>query len=52
MMKQNLNLAEVASFSECLDREAERQIAAMVTHDHKEAAKAFVEKRAPVFTER
>jgi len=52
MMKQNLNLAEVASFSECLDREAERQIAAMLTHDHKEAAKAFVEKRAPAFTGR
>jgi 2-(1,2-epoxy-1,2-dihydrophenyl)acetyl-CoA isomerase len=35
-----------------LDLEARRQIETGRTQDHKEAARAFVEKRAPVFTER
>ena len=48
-MKQNLNLAENASFEMCLDAEALQQTRAMATDDHKEAARAFVEKRAPAF---
>jgi len=48
-MKQNLNLAEHAGLGECLDSEAWRQIACMTTEDHREAAAAFVEKRAPRF---
>ena len=48
-MKQNLNLAEIASFEMSLDAEALQQTRAMSTADHKEAARAFVEKRAPVF---
>jgi 2-(1,2-epoxy-1,2-dihydrophenyl)acetyl-CoA isomerase len=49
-MKQNLNLAEHAALGECLDNEAWRHIACMTTTDHREAATAFVEKRAPRFT--
>lgn len=48
-MKQNFNAAENGSLSELLDLEARRQIETGNTEDHKEAAKAFVEKRAPVF---
>lgn len=48
-MKQNLNLAEIVSFERSLDAEALQQTRAMATRDHKEAARAFVEKRAPVF---
>lgn len=49
-MKQNLNLAEHAALGECLDNEAWRHIVCMTTADHREAAAAFVEKRAPRFT--
>jgi 2-(1,2-epoxy-1,2-dihydrophenyl)acetyl-CoA isomerase len=48
-MKQNFNAAENGSLAELLDLEAEGQVATGRTEDHKEAAKAFVEKRAPVF---
>ena len=49
-MKHNLNLAEHAALGDCLDNEARRHIACMTTADHREAATAFVEKRAPRFT--
>lgn len=49
-MKQNLNLAETGSFEVCLDAEALQQTRATITDDHKEAARAFVEKRVPRFT--
>lgn len=49
-MKQNLNLAEHAALGECLDSEAWRHIVCMATADHREAATAFVEKRAPRFS--
>jgi 2-(1,2-epoxy-1,2-dihydrophenyl)acetyl-CoA isomerase len=48
-MKQNLDLAEHAALGECLDSEAWRQLVCMTTADHREAATAFVEKRAPRF---
>jgi 2-(1,2-epoxy-1,2-dihydrophenyl)acetyl-CoA isomerase len=48
-MKQNFNAAENATLAELLDLEARRQIETGQTEDHKEAARAFVEKRAPVF---
>jgi len=51
-MKQNLNLAEHATLGDCLDNEAWRQIVCMTTADHREAAAAFVAKRAPRFTGR
>jgi len=48
-MKANFNAAENGSLSQLLDLEAQRQTETGRTEDHKEAAKAFVEKRAPVF---
>ena len=48
-IKQNLNLAEHGSLAEVMDAEALRHHLCFATEDHKEAAAAFVEKRAPVF---
>ncbi len=49
-MKENLNRAlEGASAEDCLDLEATHHIHTGFTEDHREAAKAFVEKREPVF---
>lgn len=52
LMKQNFNAAEHSTLAELLDLEAQRQIETGRTHDHKEATRAFVEKRAPVFVGR
>jgi 2-(1,2-epoxy-1,2-dihydrophenyl)acetyl-CoA isomerase len=49
LMKQNFNAAESGTLRELLDLEARRQIETGRTEDHHEAARAFVEKRAPVF---
>ncbi|OQW57993.1 MAG: enoyl-CoA hydratase [Proteobacteria bacterium SG_bin9] len=49
-MKDNLDQAVSGSFIEALDQEADRLVRAAATADHKEAVRAFVEKRAPVFT--
>jgi 2-(1,2-epoxy-1,2-dihydrophenyl)acetyl-CoA isomerase len=48
-VKQNMKVAEEGTLAEALDSEAARQIRTGETEDHKEAARAFVEKRAPVF---
>lgn len=48
-IKRNLNDALRLSFSEALDREAERHAFCGTTEDNTEAAKAFLEKRKPVF---
>ena len=48
-MKQNFNAAENGSLAQLLDMEAEGQVATGRTEDHKEAARAFVEKREPAF---
>jgi len=48
-MKANLNDALDVSFSESLDREADRHVRCANTEDHREAARAFMEKRSPVF---
>lgn len=48
-MKQNLNLAETAGLAEVMDAEAFRHVRCAQTDDHREAAAAFVEKRAPAF---
>jgi len=48
-MKQNLNLAERAGLADVMDAEALRHTRCSQTEDHREAAAAFVEKRAPVF---
>jgi 2-(1,2-epoxy-1,2-dihydrophenyl)acetyl-CoA isomerase len=51
-MKRNLNAAEHATLSEVLDLEAIHMVRTMTTADHAAAAKAFVEKQAPVFAGR
>ena len=49
-IKENLNRAlEGTELGECLDLEATHHVHASFTQDHKNAAKAFVEKRKPVF---
>ena len=48
-MKENINRATQADFKTCLDWEADRLIRVAQTEDHKEAVRAFIEKRAPVF---
>jgi 2-(1,2-epoxy-1,2-dihydrophenyl)acetyl-CoA isomerase len=50
LMKQNFNAAESGTLAQLLDLEARHQIETGRTKDHKEAARAFVEKRAPAFT--
>jgi enoyl-CoA hydratase/carnithine racemase len=51
-MKENLNRAMAGDVDDCLDLEATHHVHCGQTADHREAAKAFVEKRAPVFTGR
>jgi 2-(1,2-epoxy-1,2-dihydrophenyl)acetyl-CoA isomerase len=48
-MKENLNRAAAGAWDECLDLEATHHIHTGMTEDHREAARAFVEKREPVF---
>jgi 2-(1,2-epoxy-1,2-dihydrophenyl)acetyl-CoA isomerase len=48
-IKRNLNVAERGVLSDTLDAEALGLMRTRMTEDHAEAAKAFVEKRAPVF---
>jgi 2-(1,2-epoxy-1,2-dihydrophenyl)acetyl-CoA isomerase len=49
LMKRNFNAAETGTLGELLDLEARHQIETGRTEDHREAARAFVEKRTPVF---
>jgi len=48
-MKENLNRAVGGDVMECLDLEATHHVHTGRTHDHREATKAFVEERDPVF---
>jgi len=48
-MKENLNRAAASEAGDCLDLEATHHIHTALTEDHREAAKAFVEKREPQF---
>lgn len=52
LMKDSLNQAETADFGAALDVEARSQTLAMLTEDHREAARAFLEKRPAKFTGR
>jgi 2-(1,2-epoxy-1,2-dihydrophenyl)acetyl-CoA isomerase len=49
-MKENLNLGEGSDALAALDQEAVNMQLSGLTNDHREAAKAFVEKRQPTFT--
>lgn len=51
-MKKNLNAAQNGTLAEVFDREAMHMMRCFMTEDHKAAAKAFVEKRQPVFNGR
>lgn len=51
-MKENIHRAHDVSLQTALDAEAAAMVRTMATDDHKEAAAAFVEKRAPRFTGR
>jgi 2-(1,2-epoxy-1,2-dihydrophenyl)acetyl-CoA isomerase len=48
-MKRNMNAAESAGLKEMLDLEAWHHTRTGMTEDHREAARAFVEKREPQF---
>jgi 2-(1,2-epoxy-1,2-dihydrophenyl)acetyl-CoA isomerase len=48
-IKKNINNAEQLSLEACFDTEAMHHSRCSDTADHREAAKAFVEKRKPVF---
>jgi 2-(1,2-epoxy-1,2-dihydrophenyl)acetyl-CoA isomerase len=49
-MKENINRAATgAPMSECLDLEATHHVHTSLTRDHRNAVKAFVEKKPPVF---
>lgn len=51
-IKRNLNIAERGDLAASLDSEAFGMLRTRESADHAEAAKAFVEKRAPVFSRR
>jgi 2-(1,2-epoxy-1,2-dihydrophenyl)acetyl-CoA isomerase len=51
-MKQNLNRAVGADLRTCLAEEAERMVRCTRTDDHREAVRAFLEKRKPTFAGR
>lgn len=48
-IKDNLNRAMKATFADCLDGESANLMQLRDTEDHKEAARAFAEKRQPKF---
>ena len=48
-MKKNLNASQHGSLSDVFDLEAMHMMRCFMTEDHKSAAKAFVNKEAPVF---
>jgi 2-(1,2-epoxy-1,2-dihydrophenyl)acetyl-CoA isomerase len=48
-MKENLSRAIAGEIEDCLDLEATHHVHLSQTEDHREAAKAFVEKREPIF---
>ena len=48
-MKENLNRAVAGEMGECMDLEATHHVHTGFTEDHRNAVKAFVEKRTPEF---
>ena len=51
-MKDNLDEALGIDHATAIDREADRLLKARTTEDHREAVRAFAEKRDPEFTGR
>jgi 2-(1,2-epoxy-1,2-dihydrophenyl)acetyl-CoA isomerase len=51
-MKENLNRAVTGGLSDCMDLEVTHHVHTGLTEDHKEAVRAFVEKREPHFAGR
>jgi enoyl-CoA hydratase/carnithine racemase len=51
-MKDNLDQATTSDFLTSLDQEAENMVRSARTLDHKEAVRAFVDKRKPTFSGR
>jgi len=51
-MKENLNRALHGEVGECMDLEATHHVHCTQTEDHREATRAFVEKRDPLFVGR
>jgi 2-(1,2-epoxy-1,2-dihydrophenyl)acetyl-CoA isomerase len=51
-MKENLNLAQHQQLDDLLLAEARAHVRTGQTEDHREAAKAFLEKRPPQFAGR
>jgi 2-(1,2-epoxy-1,2-dihydrophenyl)acetyl-CoA isomerase len=51
-MKENLNRAMAGGIDDCLDLEATHHIHCAATDDYRDAVRAFVEKREPVFNGR
>jgi enoyl-CoA hydratase/carnithine racemase len=49
-MKDNLDHAVTSGFLDSLDQEAENMVRAARTDDHKEAVRAFIDKRKPAFS--
>ena len=49
LIKENVSKASTHDYAELLEREVFTQVYCMETDDHKEGARAFVEKRKPVF---
>jgi len=48
-MKENLNRAVTGELGECMDLEVTHHVHTGLTEDHREAARAFVDKREPQF---
>jgi 2-(1,2-epoxy-1,2-dihydrophenyl)acetyl-CoA isomerase len=51
-MKENLNRAIAGELGDCMDIEVTHHVRTGLTEDHREAAKAFVERREPHFSGR
>ena len=49
-MKDNLDHAVTSDFLGSMDQEAENMVRSARTGDHKEAVRAFIDKRKPVFS--